>query len=82
MAMQLVREKGLGPNDPDVAQSLVNHAVLLRKTKRVEQAQQMELRAKRIRAELGHHDSFSAGYAGPNSRPFSSLLAPKAGKGK
>jgi len=76
-----IRE-GLDPNGPDVAQSLANYAVLLRKTKRVEQAKQMELRAKRIRAELGHRDSFSTGGAGANLRPFSSLPVPKAGSGK
>ncbi|MEE8076725.1 MAG: tetratricopeptide repeat protein [Candidatus Binatia bacterium] len=45
-----MQEKALGPNHPDVAKSLENYAVLLRKTNRANEAEEMEVRAKRIQA--------------------------------
>jgi len=43
-------EKALGPNHPDVAQSLGNMATLYRATKRDKEALELEKRAERIRA--------------------------------
>ena len=43
--------KALGPEHPDVAQSLENYAALLRKTGRATEAAKMEARAKAIRAK-------------------------------
>ncbi len=45
-----IREKVLGPEHPDVAQSLENYAALLRKTNREAESARMEARAKAIRA--------------------------------
>jgi hypothetical protein len=45
-----IYEKALGPDHPDVARSLENLAALYRATKRVTEAEQLEVRAKRIRA--------------------------------
>ncbi len=45
-----IREKALGPEHPDVAQSLENYAALLRQTARVDEAERMEARAEAIRA--------------------------------
>ncbi len=44
-------EKALGPEHPDVAQSLENYAALLRQTARADEAKRMEARAKAIRAK-------------------------------
>ena len=44
-------EKALGPEHPNVAQSLENYAGLLRKTGRSAEAEKMEARAKAIRAK-------------------------------
>ncbi len=44
-------EKTLGPDHPDVATSLENYAALLRETGRGEEAKEMEVRAKAIRAK-------------------------------
>ncbi len=44
-------EKALGPEHPNVAQSLKNYAALLRKTGRSTEATKMEARAKAIRAK-------------------------------
>ncbi len=44
-------EKALGPEHPDVAQSLENYAALLRQTARADEAERMEARAKAIRAK-------------------------------
>ena len=46
-----IREKALGPEHPDVAQSLESYAALLRNTQRTTEATMMELRAKAIRAK-------------------------------
>ncbi len=46
-----IREKALGPQHPDVAQSLENYAGLLRETGRSEEAEELEARAKAIRAK-------------------------------
>ncbi len=46
-----IREKALGPEHPDVAQSLDNYAALLRETGRADEAAEMEARAKAIRAK-------------------------------
>ncbi len=46
-----IREKALGPEHPDVAQSLENYAALLRQTARADEAERMEARAKAIRAK-------------------------------
>ncbi len=43
--------KALGPDHPDVAQSLENYAALLRETGRSAEAKEMEARAKAIRAK-------------------------------
>jgi len=44
-------EKALGPEHPNVAQSLDNYAALLRETGRADEAAEMEARAKAIRAK-------------------------------
>ncbi len=44
-------EMALGPEHPDVATSLENYAALLRQTKRADEAERMEARAKAIRAK-------------------------------
>ncbi len=44
-------EKALGPDHTDVAQSLENYAQLLRNTNREREAEQLEARAKVIRAK-------------------------------
>jgi len=44
-------EKALGPEHPNVAQSLENYAVLLRTMGRSAEAAEMEARAKAIRAK-------------------------------
>ena len=46
-----IREKALGPEHPDVAQSLENYSALLRKTGRSDEAAILEARAKAIRAK-------------------------------
>ncbi len=46
-----IGEKALGPKHPDVATSLENYASLLRQTGRSAEAQEMEARAKAIRAK-------------------------------
>ncbi len=46
-----VREKALGSDHPDVAQSLENYADLLRKTGRNDEAKELEARAKAIRSK-------------------------------
>ncbi len=46
-----IMEKALGPEHPDVAQSLENYAALLRQTGRIDEAEKMEARAKLIRAK-------------------------------
>ncbi len=46
-----IDEKALGPEHPDVAQSLENYAALLRQTARADEAERMEARAKAIRAK-------------------------------
>ncbi len=46
-----IDEKALGPEHPDVAQSLENYAALLRQTARADEAKRMEARAKAIRAK-------------------------------
>ncbi len=46
-----INEKALGPEHPDVAQSLENYAALLRQTARADEAERMEARAKAIRAK-------------------------------
>jgi hypothetical protein len=45
-----ILEKALGPDHPSVATSLENLAALYRATKRDTEAEQLEVRAKRIRA--------------------------------
>ncbi len=45
-----IAEKALGSEHPDVAQVLENYAVLLRKMRREDEAEEMEVRAKAIRA--------------------------------
>lgn len=45
-------EKALGPDHPKVATSLENYATLLRDTKREDKAEEIETRAKAIRAKL------------------------------
>ncbi len=47
----MIREKALGPDHPQVAQSLENYATLLRETGRNTEAAKMEARAKAIRAK-------------------------------
>ncbi len=44
-------EKALGPEHPDVAQSLENYAALLRETEREDKAEEMEARAMAIRVK-------------------------------
>ena len=44
-------EKALGPEHPNVAQSLENYAALFRETGRADEAAEMEDRAKAIRAK-------------------------------
>ena len=44
-----IMEEALGPEHPSLAQVLENHAVLLRETDRMDEAEQMEARAKTIR---------------------------------
>ena len=44
-------EKALGPEHPDVATVLENYALLLRKTNREAQAEELEARARAIRAK-------------------------------
>jgi DNA-binding MurR/RpiR family transcriptional regulator len=46
-----IREKALGPEHPDVAQSLENYAALLRGTARADEAEKLEARAEAIRAK-------------------------------
>jgi tetratricopeptide (TPR) repeat protein len=46
-----IREKGLGPNHPDLAHTLNGYALLLRKTKRKSEALAMNARAKEILAK-------------------------------
>ncbi len=46
-----IREKALGPEHPQVAQSLENYAALLRKLVREAEAGKMEARAQAIRAK-------------------------------
>ena len=46
-----ILEKTLGPDHPDVAQSLENYVALLWKTNRAAEAVKMESRAKRIRSK-------------------------------
>ncbi len=46
-----IYEKALGPEHPDVATSLENYAVLLRKISRRAEAAKMNARAKAIRAK-------------------------------
>ncbi len=46
-----IREEALGPEHPDLAQSLENYAALLRQTGRSAEATEMEARAKAIRAK-------------------------------
>jgi tetratricopeptide (TPR) repeat protein len=46
-----ILERALGPEHPDVAQSLENYAALLRETGRADEAAEMEARAKAIRAK-------------------------------
>ena len=46
-----ILERALGPEHPDVAQSLENYAVMLRETGRADEAAEMEARAKAIRAK-------------------------------
>ena len=45
-------EKSLGPRHPTLAQGLENYAALLREIAQIEDAEQMEARAKAIRAKL------------------------------
>ncbi len=46
-----IREKTLDPEHPDLATSLENYAALLRQTARADEAEEMEARAKVIRAK-------------------------------
>ncbi len=46
-----IREKALGSEHPDVAQSLENYAALLRETGRSDEAARMKARAKAIQAK-------------------------------
>ncbi len=46
-----IQEKALGPEHPNVVQSLENYAALLRETGRADEAAEMEARAKAIRAK-------------------------------
>ena len=50
-------EKALGPEHPDVAQSLENYAALLRKTGRDDEAVKLEARAKAIRAKRAERNT-------------------------
>ncbi len=45
-------EKALGPEHPHVATTLENYAALLRETEREDKAEEMEARAKAIRAKF------------------------------
>ncbi len=47
----VARQQALGPEHPNVAQSLENYAELLRETGRADEAVKMEVRAKAIRAK-------------------------------
>ena len=53
----VVREKALGLDHPDVAQSLENYADLLRKTGRDDEAKELEARAKAIRSKHAKENS-------------------------
>jgi len=46
-----INEKALGPEHPEVAQSLENYSALLHKTGRSDEATTLEARAKAIRAK-------------------------------
>jgi ATP phosphoribosyltransferase regulatory subunit HisZ len=46
-----VRERALGPDHPDLAQSLEGYAQLLRNMNRAAEAEKLEARAKAIRAK-------------------------------
>ncbi len=46
-----IREGTLGPEHPKLATSLENYAALLRETERKDKAEEMEARAKAIRAK-------------------------------
>ncbi len=48
-----IAEKALGSEHPDVAQILENYAALLRKMRHEDEAEEMEARAKAIRAQHG-----------------------------
>ena len=48
-----IREKALGPDHPDVAESLENYAALLREVGREAEAAEMTARAEAIRAKRG-----------------------------
>ncbi len=52
-----VRERVLGPEDPDVASSLEGYAAFLNKTNRQAEAEQMEARAMAIRAKHERQNS-------------------------
>ena len=45
-----IQEKSLGPNHPDLAQTLTDYALLLQKTKRKSEAAAMKARAREILA--------------------------------
>jgi hypothetical protein len=54
-----IQEKSLGPENPRVAETLENLAILLRKTDREEEASETEARARNIRAHLTERQSLA-----------------------
>ena len=62
-----VREKALGPDHPDVANSLENYAALLRETGRGAEANKMEARAEAMQAK---HPEWTARQRGFFDRLF------------
>ena len=53
-----IAEKAVGPEHPQVADSLGNYAWLLRETGRETEADKMEARAKAIRAKQAEQETF------------------------
>ena len=57
-----IREKALGPEHPDVAQSLENYSALLRKTGRSDEAAILEARGMTLRAKHAKEDPQRKGF--------------------
>ena len=57
-----IREKALGPEHPEVAQSLENYSALLHKTGRGDEAATLEARAKAIRTQPARENPRRKGF--------------------